>query len=447
MEEMMIRAIRLELVKPVSESWDEVGPLLRLLAMATPKLLNAALDARIAIEVVGCAAVKAKIAPEAKAKTGDGLAYPAVLRAVERLREWGEKKKHPFGRLQLPGAMSSAIARAASQAFGRRDQQRPHFASERVLVRASETAVTSDAMGAILSVMLRPSGRVKFACARSWGTHEKTLKDLASGALPHGDCKIRYDERRKKWYALLSYEAPEPAPQPVDPRRVLAVHRGARNALYLLSSTGERGIPFPGSKIMAQRRKLSARAREIKRTTEFERGSGSKGHGRNRRYETYEALEDKIARVTHTFCQQAAAFVSVTAKRMGCARIIIEDYGGIVEDDREIRRVLDKGPLYALKQAVEHRMEKDGIELKETPSAYISSTCPRCEARDSRAHNVRTGIFHCRTCMFERPADWVAAYWMLMHGGADMSTWTERMARERKFREMSRERPEASAAE
>ena len=260
----------------------------------------------------------------------------------------------------------------------------------------------------------------------------------------HGDCKIRYDDRRNKWYALLSYEAPDPVPLAVDPRRVLAVHRGSRNALYLLASTGERGLAFPGSKLLAQRRRLSARMREIRRSSEFERGSGSKGHGRSRRYESYSALEDKLARVTHTFCQQAAAFAAATAERLGCARVVIEDYGGIVEDDADVRRVLDHGPLYQLKECIGHRMEKDGRTFDEVPSAYISSKCPRCEQFDSGAHNTRTGIFHCKNCIFERPADWVAAYWMLTSSGADMSVWTERMKREREFAERLKARDEAA---
>jgi transposase len=174
--------------------------------------------------------------------------------------------------------------------------------------------------------------------------------------------------------------------------------------------------------------------REIKRSSQFERGSGSKGHGRSRRYETYSALEDKIARVTHTFCQQAAAFAAETAKRLGCGTIFIEDYGGIGPDeDVQVRRVLDHGPLYALKQAVEHRAERDGIALKEVESAYISSKCPRCETLDAGAHNHRTGIFHCKVCEFSRPADWVAAYWMLSNGGGDMGPLHERLRREREF--------------
>ena len=426
-----IRAIRVEIVRPVEETWDEVGPLLRTLAKATPKLLNAALDARVAIEIAGREAVKAKIAPKARANSGDGLAYQAVLRAVESLRAWGLRKKHPFATLEVPGGMSSAIGRAASQAFARRDQERARFASERILVRAAETGLAHDERGIVLSLQLRPHGRVKLATTHSWGSHRQTLDGIVSGAIPHGDCKVQYDERRHKWYALLSYTSTIAVPPSCDPNKVMVVHRGARNALYLLSSGGERGLPFPGSKLLAQRRRLSARAREIKRTTTFERGSGSCGHGRSRRYEAYGAIQDTIARVTHTFCQQAAAFASAAAQRMGCGTIIIEDYGGIVEPEAEVRRVLDHGPLYQLKQCLVSRIEVDGLALREVPSAYVSSTCPRCETRDSGAHNWRTGVFHCRRCDFARPADWVAAYWMLSLGKADMTVWTERMARER----------------
>ena len=138
---MPIRAIRLEIAKPIGEDWSAVGPLMRTIAKATPKLLNAALDARVAIEVAGRDAVKAAVGPDAKASSADGLAYQAVLRAVDHLRAWGEKKKHSFAQLEIPGAMAAQIARTASQAYARRDQERPRFASERILVRAAETSL------------------------------------------------------------------------------------------------------------------------------------------------------------------------------------------------------------------------------------------------------------------------------------------------------------------
>jgi hypothetical protein len=79
--------------------------------------------------------------------------------------------------------MSSAIARAASQAYARRDQERPRFASERILVRSAETAFVKDDRGVVLTVQLRPTGRVKFATAHSWGSHRETLDAIVSGKI------------------------------------------------------------------------------------------------------------------------------------------------------------------------------------------------------------------------------------------------------------------------
>jgi phage FluMu protein Com len=444
--DVLIRAVRLEIVKPLApDTWETVGPLLRQLAAATPKLLNAAFEARVAAGVVGTEALRRRVleyAPAVKAASADGLTYPAVMHAVEELREWAAKKEgRPFGDLSVPGDMGAKISRAACQAYGRRDQGNPRFSSKRILVGQAGVDLARDERGTVLELTLRPGRKhnsVRFAVMRGWGAQEKVVDALASKAWEYTDAKLQYDERRRKWYALVSYKQPRPEPVPVDPARVLAVHRGARNALYLLASTGERGMAFPGSKLLAQRRRLSARAREIKRTSQFERGLGSKGHGRSRRYEAYDALEDKIARVTHTFCQQAAAFVVAQADKLGCASVVIEDYGGIVEDDRATRRVLDHGPLYQLKQCVATALEKTGKRLDEVPSEYISSKCPRCKALDAGAHNVRTGIFHCKVCVFERPTDWVAAWWMLQSGGADMGPWEKRFERERKLAESLR---------
>jgi transposase len=425
------RAIRLEIAKPLDESWNDAGQLLRLLANATPKLLNAAHDARVAVGVAGKEAVKAAVAPDTKGGSPDTLAYQAVIRESERLQAWGTKKKNRYATLEVPGSMASAISRAACQAYGRRDQGRVSFASERILVRAAETKVTQDANGIVLAVKLRTKGTVRFAIRHSTGSHRDTIREIVSGKRSHGDCKFQYDERRKKWYALLSYEANEAAPMTVDPARALVVHRGIQNAIYLLPSTGQSAVKLPGAKFIGQRRKLQARMRDMRQVAAAERGGGAKGHGKSRRFESYDALEGKLARVTKTWCQQAAAFVQQTAERMGCGLVVIEGYGGIEpNEDVHLRRVLDRFPLYQLKESIVHRCKSNGHTVEEAGSTYISSTCPACGNQDTRQHNTRTNTFHCSVCDLARPADWVAAYWMLKRSNADSSTLDEQLRRQ-----------------
>jgi len=406
---------------------------MRTLAKATPKLLNDAHDSLIACDVAGAGAVKAKIAPAVKAASPKGLAYQAVLRAENRLRAWEpEKGKRPFRDLDLPSHMAGAISVAAFHAHerARKEGVRPKFSSERILVQAVGTVLAKDGDGFLLSLKLRSDGEgVVFAVGHSRGKHRETLEGMQSGVIPYRDCKLKRDRDDGKWYAFLAYEAPErEPPQPLDPARVLIVHRGIRNAVTCMSSDGD-WKKFPGGKYLAQRRQLKARERKI---TAAERGDGAKGHGRRRRHQHRDAIGDKLARATHTFCQQVAAWVAKLALAWGCGTVLIEDYGGIEpDDDPVLRRVLDRFPLYELKQCIVSRLERDGIALKEAViKKPIATTCPlpRCQVAHARSLDTRTNTFHCYKCTFERSADWIAAYWMGKISGVDMSAVDKRLA-------------------
>jgi hypothetical protein len=447
------RTIRLELTKPLSESWETVGPHMRLLADATPKMLNSAYDALVACRVAGAPAVKAKLAPDTRGGSPEALAYQAVNLNIASLREWGSKGELSDGArrryvdLEMPGGMVSAISRTAANAYSRRDQKRVSFASPRILVRAHESKLLSDDVGYILDVKLRSQGRVRFACAHSWGSDAETRTKIVSGEYDRGDCQLQYDKERRKWYALVSYECPDAEPAPdMDPGRVLVIHRGIRNALFPILSTAQYVRPLPGNTIVWRQRALRARMRDAQRMAAEELGGGAKGHGRSRRMQRYSVLEDKLSRVNHTWCQQAAAWVANLAVAKGCGTVVIEDYGGIAPaETRELRRVLDRSPLYELKRCIANRLEsvrrKDGttvrIILKEVSSIWISSKCPRCfdvlgyvEPGD---HNTRTNVFHCQHCGYDRDADFVAAYWMLVCSGADMGPWMKKFEIERRL--------------
>ena len=440
----LVRAIRVELIKPLDERWEDVGPLLRTIAKATPILMNAAMDVRIACAVVGGEAVKAKVAPDTKGKSPQATSYQAIASKVTELRAWGEKKGSPFASLELPGSMASSMARAVGQAFSRRDQGRVRFASERVLLRGNEVALTRVGSDIELSVKLRPKGATRFLLASSRNSHRDTLRAIADGTIAAGDCKLQWDEARKKWYGLIAYKTPPVKVLAADPSRALIVHRGVRNALYVMTTTGQTNS-LSGSKFFAQRHALSERIRQARRIEPAVLGSGAKGHGKSRRFATSSALEDKIARVTHTFCQQAAAWLDKLAETYGCGLVVIEDYGGIApNEDRDLRRLLDKFPLYELKQCIASRLERSGRTLIETSSSYISTTCPSCETVDARSHDRRRGTFRCVACEFTRPADFVAAMWMLRRSGVATDTWDARLSRGKEFAEMIRNTKEVA---
>jgi len=460
----MIRAIRVELAKPLNCSWDELGTILRDQRTAMHRLLNAA--------ILRC--VLAHRTKESGAI--QTLAYQEVELELERYREWARqelerlrkkrsKKKKDLGEeliseldreryvqsfvrkssLELSGGSKAAISSAAYDQFNKWIKSKgelrlPSFKKGApIFIRGQEFNLLEDEQGrAILEVKLTAgrTGRHRIALRASKGRHWQQLRDLTQAKVKRGDLKIVYDEDRKKWYGIVSFHEDDPAPLTVDPKRALIVHRGVRNFLYVISTTGQAQPLLRGGKLVAQKRKLEARRRDLRMVSVAERGSGAKGHGRVRRFESYEALGDKLANIIKTTCQQAAARVAQLAKQGGYGMIVIEEYGGIAPDeDRALRRFVQRFPLYQLKQAIAWVCKKNGLSLVEVPAQYISTTCPACSSNHLSQHNHRTGVFHCMQCDFDRPADFVAALNMLRDAPVDASWWDNRLKQTKQLAE------------
>lgn len=447
-----MRAIRLELVKPLTESWETAGATMRAIAKAVPILGNAALDSMAAFDLVGGAAMRAKVAPDMRGKKDESVHYQAVIKKMEDLRQWAKKSGYkPWIDLDVSSEILNEAKQAARTVHGqsRKERTRGAFKEELILLGATLVTLSSDAKGMTIDLKLRSRGVIRFAIAHSTGRHRDLLRKMVDGKIEYRSAKVKYDERRRKWFVLLSYKAPIESPAPnVRPENVLVVHRGIRNALTFLDNV--RGVykAVPGGSYVERRKRLRERARSVRRISAEERGSGAQGHGLTRRNETNDVIGDKVARLTTTFCQQMAAAVVNRAREFGCGTIVIEDYGGIgPADDRGARIVLDGFPFYQLKMAINSARERAGLRLLETSSGHISTTCPRCSAVSATATNPVTGIFRCRECDFGRPVDWVAVYWMLKRSGFDASKIDERLQEERAFSDKMRERKTEEAAE
>lgn len=448
------RAVKLELHRPLSRikgkkqpkhhsaGWEDIGPHLHLLAKATPLILRDIYEVCVSTGVAGVDATKVKVAPDDKAKSPEGIGYAASKQMIQDLREWGAAGKEGdtgrrrFADLDMPGGMRSALSKTAWTAYKNRKKTAPYLTAERILVRAQEIEVGRDDKGIVIDLGLFSQdhesykdfgGTVRFAVRKSTGAHRGLIEEIAEGKRPHGSASLRYvkgkkrrkkDKTKGKWFLHLSYTPDEVEPKTADPNRAVAVHRGIGNALYVLGTDGKT-YKMPGQKLLAQRRKLQARLKSKQRMAPEERGKGSRGHGKDRRTEILR-LKTTIDDVTKTFCQQAAAWLVRLVVRGGYSMVIIEDYGGIEpNEDRTLRRVLDRFPLYGLKEAIKLALTKQGVSLIEGPSTYISSTCPVCENADEKQH-TSTNNFRCKKCVgLVRPADYVAAFWLLKLGGAD----------------------------
>lgn len=417
---MLVRALHAEIGKPIGMTWDELGRDLRRLRAVAHRTINAAATA---CEISRVCRWDVSI---------ETVAYRAAQWELEGFYAWAAEHKDPsvrsLGDTRPGGGLTSGWASAGYQAWqrwqksGRSTSLPTAKQGAPIELRKQEVIVRVDGAGVVLDMRIADGSTPRHVVTirPSKGGHWARLREIAEGKVQHGAVKIVYapsarrkDGKKGKWYAKISYSMPMPSKSPADSGGALVVHRGQRNFITLMSSSGGLVKYVDGYNMRNRWRQLEARSRDAKNGLDGA-GSGARGHGRARRYRSHEAIGDKIHRCKQTFCQQRATDVIRRAKQLGATAIVIEDYGGIEPHaERDVRRFLDRFPMFMLKQALTSACEREGIALEEVPAEYISSTCPACDAQNVGFHNVSRNMFHCRECGFDRGADWVAAYHML----------------------------------
>lgn len=414
-DKVLIRSVRVELVRPMcGRTWDDLGSDLRGVRHLSSRAINAAITACELTRVAGW---------NVPVET---CAYRAVQWELAGFRAWAAEHKDDqvqhLASIEPAGGTLSAWAKHAHLMWkrwlkeGRRTALPTTKSGAPIMVRHQEWEFTKSEQLPVISVRLlgkhthRHQIMVKAGRGGAWAT----LRLLQSGELARRDMKLVYSPSKKKWFAILSYEEPEPAPK--TGKHVLIVHRGCRNFLTFLRDDG-RYAKEPGTKVLAYKQKMRARARSMQAAlSRSSIGSGARGHGRSRRHKSIDTLHDKETRFLDTFIKQTVSRALTLAKQWDCGTIVWEDYGGIEPSESvAVRRFIERFPLFKLGTALEWGCKREGFQAHQVPSFFISSKCPVCGAVDVASHNKRTGIFHCTApgCGFDRPADWVAAFWML----------------------------------
>lgn len=500
------RTLRVEIVKPLNATWEELGTTLRVQRKIMPQLLRAGMDARIACGFVGDATlaeakrlldsaldidalrdtivaeaqlqaaeeddsdetkearkkrVKAALDSLKKAAAGR-VARVAGTKATKRataafaargeseativyqtiaatLREIQAAKWVSECRpaLELPGGTISALAQRVAQSYAKR----PSFNGDQPIpIRAQESKLEIRDDKVVVCVKLKSEGRFDLAVKAGKGKHWRQLRELAEGNGDLGQITIKRDGfDTKKWYALISYTGPRPPrPDLCRHEHVMVLHRGQRNLLVAMSNEGKWAVIATGNKLRAQKRAFKCRREELQARSYAERGKGSHGHGRKRRYKTNEEISQAEARCVQTLCQQVGARVAYLAKAWGCGTVLIEKYDGQGPDaDRAKRMVLARFPNHRLKESVAWSLAKIGVELGEYHHEHISQICPRCGNVDPKNHNLRTGIFHCTRCKFDRKVDFVSSIHALRRATPDKTAgvWEKRLSLPERLRE------------
>jgi hypothetical protein len=403
-DKQLITVVSVDLVRPLEAEWEQVGPVLHRIRNVAHRCLNASIRRCALIET-----------------TGEKVAFAtATYRTVGELLK---KEQEYCPDLSVSSAIQVAWSKSAAdkyvsmrKAMWKGEMSLPSYKrGAPIMLAVANWDFERDDKGYRLRVKLmagRAPWNVFAAVAEGGGAHGQ-LRMLLSGEATRGDLKIVYDERRKRWTARLTLKRPMPVPLPLDPTRVLSVHRGMRSFITWATSEGATDILDGGEQVLAFKDQMHRRRRGW---YAHKKSASKRTHGRGyfRRYQMYRELEDKEANFVDTKCKQLAARVVSLAVKHGCGKVIIDDWsaselGDAVEakDGAYKAWLVRRWPFAQQKQAIEQALLKIGLVLEVVPSAYESQTCPSCGHVDAKSDGGR-GTFCCTACGFKRHVDSVA---------------------------------------
>ncbi len=271
-------------------------------------------------------------------------------------------------------------------------------------------------------------------------------------AIKMGKVGLKYDDRKRKWYALVTWTQMRPD-TPAAGNLSAVCNFGVNCFIMVVAEGGKLLHRESGQAILAVRKRFSHRRRRIQETLNM-MGSGSKGRGVKRRMRPITDLDDKEQRFCDTVSKQIASVIAKKCREHGIGTLYMEDLSGVRESfEKEtggdahpsVKRYIHTWGYFKFQQHLERACEVVGTQVKMKDSYYVSQDCPFDGCGHSSPDNVkirqgnRTGsivmhhgrphyefeeprtIFDCVACERKADGDMVACVNHLKHLGLKAS--------------------------
>ena len=242
--------------------------------------------------------------------------------------------------------------------------------------------------------------------------YQKAIVDrLISGEYKLGMSKITKTKKGKtKWYLNLVYSFTEKKDDSLDPNKVMGIDLGV-NIPAALAIYGDKYFKeFVGDRdeIENFRKQIESRKRKLQQQSKW-CGEGRIGHGIKTRIKPLEKLAGKIANFKNTKNHCWSRYIVDMAVKNKCGVIQMEDLSGIAEENT----FLKNWTYYDLQQKIKYKAEEKGIKVIFINPAYTSARCSKCghihrsyEKKDWRPSQDQ---FICQVCGYKENADINAA--------------------------------------
>lgn len=394
---MPVKALRLQIIKPHNKiddpnplTWEVLGQTLRDLRYAASKMANYVIQQNYAWEFF-----------KQKYKTEYGQ-YPVTADYKDKLYCYPElSKMFPLA----AGQVVNQIEQHAKKVWNTRKaevlrlhQSVPSFKLDFPIVSHRESYALStldtDKNTYLLKVNLtsKSSDRTSYTVIVDAGENSKKaiLNRIISGEYRQGALQLVSD-RKNKWYCIIPYEFPAQQPE-LNPDRVMGIDLGITKAVYWAFNHSLKRGSIDGNEIEEFRRRVQARRKSIQHQGKY-CGDGRIGHGRKRRLQPIEVLQEKEANFRATTNHRYARCLVDTALKNQCAAIQMEDLTGINENST----FLKNWTYYDLQTKIKQKAAEVGIQVRLIDPQYTSQRCSHCGHID-RNNRPSQAIFCCSHC-------------------------------------------------
>ncbi|MFJ3388919.1 RNA-guided endonuclease TnpB family protein [Lysinibacillus sp. NPDC086135] len=240
--------------------------------------------------------------------------------------------------------------------------------------------------------------------------YQKVIVDgVINGEYKLSMSKMQYDDKKKKWFLLLTYSF-EAQKKELDSNRILGIDLGINipAMLAISDSTHYRQAIGNAEEIKMFEKQVMQRKNRLQKSRVWA-GDGSVGHGRKTRLKPLEKIGNKISNYKKTKNHCWSREIVNIALREQCGVIQMEDLSGIAENET----FLKTWTYFQLQTMIENKASEHGIKVVKIEPAHTSARCNKC-GHIHMKHNKNEWRpsqeeFKCQNCNYKVNADVNAA--------------------------------------
>lgn len=399
--------MRFQIVKPVNETWDELGKVLRDLQHDTQRILNKTIQ--LCWEYQNFSSdykKKHEVYPEndkiLKYKTIDGYCCNHLkedfYRVPSNIRDTAIRNTTKKWRSDL----KEIIIGERSIANFRKDVPIDlHNRSIKLLKLKDDYVLQLSLLSQQFRAELgKKVGYYDVIISAKDKTQKVILERILNDEYKIAASKLIH--KKNKWFINLNYKF-EQFEFFLDKNNIMGLDLGIVNPIYMAFNNSLHRYNVKGGEIEKARRTIEKEKKDMAHQAMY-CGDGRRGHGIKTRTKAVHKKRNKVSNFRDTFNHKYSKYVIDIAMRHQCGTIQMENLKGISAEST----FLKNWPYYDLQQKIENKAKEMGIDVVYVNPKYTSQRCNKCgcinkENREDQA------TFHCKICGFETLADFNAA--------------------------------------